>query len=131
MTSTTSGSKPADATARFFEGLGQRHAEPLLRNVTGRVRFDVVEGDRTERWLVAVGADGMTVTRGKGPVDCTIRGERSVFEEIVRGRMNMTAAVLRGALTCHGDLELLLAIQRIFPDPPPGWDPTASSRRAT
>ena len=60
------------------------------------------------------------MTREAGAADCTIRGERAVFEELVGGRTNAMAAVLRGALVCHGDLELLFAIQRIFPDPPAG-----------
>jgi len=46
--------EPADGIVRFFEKLGRRGHEPLLAKVTGRVRFDLVEGGRTDRWLVAV-----------------------------------------------------------------------------
>jgi len=73
----------------------------------------------------------LTVTREAGAADCTIHGERAVFDEVVAGRANAVAAVLRGALVCHGDLELMVAIQRIFPDPPRGWDPTAGTRSAS
>ena len=79
---------------------------------------------------MAIDKGELTVAHEAGQADCTIRGERSVFEELVGGRKNLMAAVLRGALACHGDLELLLAIQRIFPAPPRGWDPTAGTRSA-
>ena len=118
----------ASPAATFFDELERRGSEPLLRKVSGRVRFDLVDGARTDSWLVAVAAGELTVTREAGPADCTIRGDRAVFDEVAGGRMNATAAVLRGALTCHGNLELLFAIQRIFPEPPRGWDPTADTR---
>ena len=44
----------SDDVVRFFEELGRRGHEPLLAKVTGRVRFDLVDGGRTDRWLVAV-----------------------------------------------------------------------------
>lgn len=129
MTTPSSQDTPAgDPTAKFFDELGQRGSEPLLRKVSGRVRFDLVDGAATESWLVTVNKGELTVVRGSDPADCTIRGERSVFEELVGGRKNLMAAVLRGALACHGDLELMFAIQRLFPAPPRGWDPTASTR---
>ena len=119
---------PDDPAAMFFDELGRRGQEPLLRNVSGRVRFDLVNGAHTEQWLVVVDNGELTVAREAGPADSTIRGERSLFEELVGGRKNLTAAVLRGALEFRGDLELLVAIQRIFPAPPRGWDPAAGTR---
>jgi hypothetical protein len=116
--------------AAFFDELGRRGDGSLLRKVSGRVRFDLVDGGRTDSWIVVVDKGELTVAREAGAADCTIRGERAVFDEIVHGRANAVAAVLRGALACHGDLDLLFAIQRIFPDPPRGWDPTAGTRGA-
>ncbi len=131
MTTPPSRKKLADdPAAMFFEELGRRGQEPLLRKVSGRVRFDLVDGTRTEQWLVAVDKGELTVAREAGPADTTIRGERPLFEELVGGRKNLTAAVLRGALEFRGDLELLIAIQRIFPAPPRGWDPAAGTRSA-
>ena len=118
------------AVDSFFDELGQRGYEPLLRKASGRIQFEVVEGASIEPWLVVVDNGALAVTREAGRSDCIVRGERSVFEELVSGRKNVTAAVLRGALTCRGDLELLFAIQRIFPEPPRGWDPTADTRSA-
>lgn len=131
MTTSPSRKKPADdPTAIFFDELGRRGQEPLLRKVSGRVRFDLVDGAITEQWLVGVDKGELTVATEAGPADTTVRGERSLFEELVGGRKNLTAAVLRGAFEFRGDLELLIAIQRIFPAPPRGWDPAAGTRSA-
>ena len=131
MTTSTPPQTPtADPAATFLEELGRRGHEPLLRSVSGRVRFDLVEGTYADSWLVAIDKGDLTVAHEAGSADCTIRGERALFDEIVQGRTNQTAAILRGALACHGDLELLFAIQRIFPAPPRGWDPTAATRSA-
>ena len=122
---------PDDPAATFFDELGRRGNEPLLRKVSGRVRFDLVDGARTE--LVARGRRQGRAHRGaRGGSRPTARSaaNAAVFEEVVGGRTNAIAAVLRGALECHGDLELMFAIQRIFPAPPRGWDPTAGTRSA-
>jgi putative sterol carrier protein len=119
-----------DATAAFFDELGRRGHEPLLGKITGAVRFEIADGDDTESWLVSVDKGEVAVGHDGVPADCTIRGQRAVFDEVARGRANALAAVLRGALTCTGELDLLFAIQRIFPDPPRGWDPTAETRSA-
>jgi putative sterol carrier protein len=109
----------SDDVVEFFEELGQRGHEPLLAKVTGRVRFDLVDGGgTTDRWLVAVDKGDTVVSHQGGPAACTIQAERALFERLCRGEENVMAAVLRGALACTGDVELLFAIQRIFPGPP-------------
>ena len=109
----------SEDVVEFFEELGRRGHEPLLAKVTGRVRFDLVDGGGTaDRWLVAVDKGDVTVGHEGGQADCTIRAERALFERLCRGEENVMAAVLRGALVCTGDVELLFAIQRIFPGPP-------------
>lgn len=108
----------SDDVVEFFEELGRRGHEPLLAKVTGRARFDLVDGGRTDRWLVAVDKGDITVRHEGGQADCAIRAERALFERLCRGEENAMAAVLRGALVCTGDVELLYAIQRIFPGPP-------------
>jgi predicted lipid carrier protein YhbT len=108
----------SDAILEFFQELGRRGHEPLLAKVTGRVRFDLVEGDRTDRWLVTVDKGDTAVSHKGGAADCTIQADRALFERLCRGEENAMAAVLRGALVCSGDVELLFAIQRILPGPP-------------
>ena len=110
--------EPTAGIVEFFEELGQREHEPLLEKVTGRVRFDLVDAGRPDRWLVSVDKGDTTVLHKGGPADCTARADRALFERLCRGEENALAAVLRGALVCSGDVELLFAIQRIFPGPP-------------
>lgn len=118
----------SDAVVEFFERLGQREHEPLLAKVTGRVRFDLLEAGRPDRWLVAMDKGDITPWHKGGEADCTIRADRALFERLCRGEENAIAAVLRGALVCGGDVELLFAIQRIFPGPPRDRQPQGSVR---
>jgi putative sterol carrier protein len=118
----------ADSVVAFFEELGRRDHEPLLAKVSGRVRFDLVDAGRPDRWLVAVDKGDTTVLHKGGPADCTVQADRRLFERLCRGEENAMAAVLRGALVCSGDVELLFAIQRIFPGPPRERQPQSSVR---
>ena len=85
--------------------------------MSGRIRFDLVDGPDTDPWLLTITKGAVTVSNDAGAADCTIRGERTLFDRLVSGRANMMSAVLRGALACTGNLDLVLAIQRIFPGP--------------
>jgi putative sterol carrier protein len=49
--------------------------------------------------------------------NCIIRADKALFEQLITGEENAIAATLRGALICTGNVELLFAIQRIFPGP--------------
>ena len=104
----------SDVTERFFDELAERGKEPCLAGISGRVRFDIV-GKRTEHWLVTIDRGGIAVTHESGGADCTMKADREVFERIVRGDDNAMAATLRGALICSGEVDLLLAIQKLFP----------------
>jgi predicted lipid carrier protein YhbT len=118
MRGNEAGHRPDDGIPRFFEELGQRGHEPLLAKVTGRVRVDLVNGGRTDHWLMAIDKGGIDVSHEGGAADCVIRADRALFARLCRGEANATAAVLRGALVCSGDVELLFAAQRILPGPP-------------
>jgi hypothetical protein len=41
-----------------------------------------------------------------------------LFEAIAAGKVNATAAVLRGELAIEGDWELMVLFQRLLPGPP-------------
>jgi putative sterol carrier protein len=105
----------SDATERFFDELTRRGHEPSLASVTGRVRFDVLDGERTRHWLVTIERGDITVKRGKGKSECTMRADIELFDRLARGEDNAMAATLRGALTCTGQVDLLLAVQKLFP----------------
>jgi hypothetical protein len=106
-----------DGATTFFGDLAQRGEVPLLAKTTGRAQFDLVDGDRIESWLVAVDAGKVTVSPSDGPADATIRVDRALFDRLARGEENAMASILRGAMSCTGDVELLFAIQRLFPGP--------------
>ena len=117
-----------DLAVKFFEELGRRGHEPLLNKVTGRVRFDLVDGSHIDPWLVSIDKGDLAVSHGPGDADCTIRGERVLFDKLANGRMNAMSSVLRGALVCTGEVELLIAIERVFPAPPREQGSTTSER---
>ena len=109
---------PADPTRRFFDELSQRGHEPLLRKLSGSVRFDIVDGKRVERRYVSVDKGQISVSgRGSGG-QSVIRVERALFERIATGELHPVAAVLRGDLAVEGDWRLLVLVQRPFPGPP-------------
>jgi putative sterol carrier protein len=104
-----------DPTERFFAELASRDDEPLLRKASGSTRFDIRDGRRTRRWVVAVDGGSISVTPGNGDASCVIRADKAVFDKVVSGRLNAFAAVLRGDLQIDGDLRLLVRMQRLFP----------------
>jgi predicted lipid carrier protein YhbT len=108
----------SDATEEFFHELGRRGYEPLVAKFSGSIRFDVTDGDHTARWLVRIDRGNVAVSSAGGDGDCTIRADRALFDRLARGEEQVMAAALRGALVCSGDVEMLLAIQRVFPGPP-------------
>jgi putative sterol carrier protein len=111
--------RPAsDPTARFFDELARRGHEPLLRKATGTIRFDVVDGRRTRRWILMVDDGDLAVTSGNGEASCVVRADKAIVDKLVAGRLNAVAALLRGDLQVGGDWRLLVRMQRLFPSPP-------------
>jgi putative sterol carrier protein len=106
-----------DPTAEFFEELGTRGSEPLLRRTTGTVRFDLSSGKRTERWLVAITTGDLAVSRRNLRADCVVSTDRALFDDIVTGKTHAVAAALRDELRIEGDVRLVVAFQRLFPGP--------------
>jgi putative sterol carrier protein len=98
-----------------MDDLAARGDDPSLANASGTVRFDVVDGKRTERWFVTVTKGALEVSRRNIRADAVVHGPRPLFERLVSGKANATAAFLRGALTLEGDLGLLVLVQRLFP----------------
>jgi predicted lipid carrier protein YhbT len=108
----------SDVTEEFFEDLGRRGYEPLVAKFSGRIRFDVVDGGSTAHWLVDIDKGRLTVSREGDEAECTVKGNKELFDGLASGGVNAMAAALRGALVCTGDVDLLLAVQRVFPGPP-------------
>jgi putative sterol carrier protein len=106
-----------DPIATFFEGLGSRGHEPLLDKASGSARFDVIDGKRTERWLLVIEKGDIRLSRRNARADAVVRATRSAAERIVAGKMNLMAALLRGELEVQGDPRFLVHLQRLFPRP--------------
>ncbi len=107
-----------DATAEFFGDLAERGREPFLAKATGTLRFDLAAGESTEHWLVSVERGDVTVSREHAEADCVLSSDRTLFDGVVRGEVNPMAALLRGALTVTGRVELFILLQRLLPGPP-------------
>jgi putative sterol carrier protein len=107
-----------DATTEFFNELGARGHEPVLDKAAGTLRFDLTDGKRTVRWLVAIKKGDVTISRRNAKADCIVRTETRVFDGLASGTENAMASVLRGALDIQGDPSLLVSFQRLFPAAP-------------
>ena len=105
------------STEEFFDSLSQRRHEPMLEKVAGTIRFDVARGGDGGHWLVGIDRGEIRVSRDGGDADCVVRADPAVFDDIVSGRVNAMAAMLRGTLEVEGDPELLVLVQRLFPGP--------------
>jgi putative sterol carrier protein len=125
----------ADSTAEFFEGLARRGHEPLLEKATGTMRFDLGDGKKIERWLVAVTKGDVVVSRRNVRADAVVSADKALFDRIARGEANALAAMLREEVGVEGDLRLVVAFQRLLPGPPRSRrrrrPSSASARRKT
>jgi putative sterol carrier protein len=106
-----------DAITRVFEAVGARGHEPQLEKTTAAIRFDFIDGKRTQHWLVTVDKGDIEVSRKRAPADLVIGCERALAERLFTGRANAMSAVLRGELTVEGSAELLVLVQRLLPRP--------------
>ena len=100
-----------------FAELSRRRHEPLLRAVSGTVRFDIDSAAGTDHWLVAVRRSDISLTCGDGPADAVYRTDRALFDRVVCGQASGLTSVLRGAASMSGDMELLVYAWRLFPGP--------------
>jgi putative sterol carrier protein len=107
-------------TAAFFEALAHREYDPLLANAVGTARFEIVDGGRTERWLVTIDKGRIGVSRKNGRAETIVRVDRKTFDKARRGRLNAFAAVLRGEIVISGDPRFLVQLQRLIPRPSGG-----------
>ena len=104
-----------DRTAEFFEEVNRRGHEPRLARTSGRIRFELASDGRTQYWLVTVNRGALSVSQADEAADCVVRANRERFDDVVTGRQNAFAAVLRGILVLEGDMGLLAEFQHLFP----------------
>ena len=120
-----------DATAEFFDDLAQRGHEPLLRNASGTMRFDIANGKKTETWFVKIDKGDLAVSRSGRAPDSTLVADKALFDRLASGKASAVAAVLRGTLTIEGDWRLLVLFRRILPGPSTAKRPSTKPRART
>jgi putative sterol carrier protein len=108
----------ADPIAAFFEELASVGHEPLLHHATGTMRLDLLDGDESEHWHVAIRDGDVKVSRRNVRADAVMRTERKLFTGMVKGTVNISTALLRGVVDVEGDLGLLTSFSRLLPGPP-------------
>jgi predicted lipid carrier protein YhbT len=108
----------ADPISEFFELLAEAGHLETFEGQSATLRFDVLDGTEIARWHLSVTKGQVTVTRQATKADAIVRVDRPHFEAIVTGRLNAQAAMLRGLLTCEGDVAALVMFQRSLPGPP-------------
>ena len=117
------------ASAAFFEDLGRTGHVPLLQRVKGTMRFDLEDAGGIEHWYVAVDKGDVKVSRKKTSADTVVNTDRALLDDMVQGRVNATAAMLRGLISVDGNFGLLMLFQRLFPGPPKARGKKASTRK--
>jgi putative sterol carrier protein len=86
----------ADVVESFFRELNERGHDPLLDRLRGTGRFELVDGDRVDVWLVTVKGGYPSVSRGEGEADWMVRADRATFVSVITGDTAALAAVMRG-----------------------------------
>ena len=95
----------------FFEQLPSRVDPGKTAGLNNSYVFDI-EGAGT--WTVKVADGGVTVDEGDTGGDCTISTSAEVFEKIVAGQQNPTAAYMSGKLKIKGDMGAAMKLQKLF-----------------
>lgn len=106
-----------DPTAEFFDGLSQRGYEPMLRKISGSVRFDLEQDWRIDYWHLEITQGNLTVSRAEREADTVVRTAKAVFDRIVRGETQALAAYMRNEIAVEGKLRLFLLCKRLVPGP--------------
>jgi hypothetical protein len=111
----------SDPIEDFFNGLAHRGYEPLLQHTVGSVRYDLISGEGTDHWWVAIDRGKVTVAHEDRVAGSVVRQERQTLVDTIEGRVNPLTAFLRGEAGYTGETEPLVVFQRLFPerdDPP-------------
>ena len=117
-------------TSGFFGYVANRSPEPLIKNVTGTIRFDLADGANTEHWLVTLKKGEVAVSNRNASADAVVRANRAVFDGIASGTKNAQAAFLRGAISVEGNMDLVVQFFRLLPAPPRAENSGKTARRS-
>jgi hypothetical protein len=119
----------SDPTAEFFDTLGQRRHERLLK-VTGTIRFDLAGERESEHWFLEISHGDVSVSRDTRAADLVVRADRSFFNKAVTGEASMFSAWLRSQVIFEGSLPLSRAFEMVLPGPPGSRHPRRDRQNA-
>jgi putative sterol carrier protein len=106
----------SDPSRDFLNRINEQGFDARLGRVRGTLRLDVDDGGRVEHWLLTLDRGAIQAARaGDAAADCVLRLDRATLDGVISGDVNPTAAILRGAITATGNIDLLLYLQRLFP----------------
>lgn len=121
MTATRARSAPAtaDPISQFFDDLAQPGHLATFEAESATIRLDVPGGEsRVDRWFITIHDGDVSVSHNRGPADAVVTIGRPAAVQMVTGRLNAQAAILRGLLTCEGNMAACMMFQRCLPGPP-------------
>lgn len=107
-----------DPVSDFFTALAAPGHLATFEGESATLRFDIASDGKTERWHVTVNDGDTTVTRRMDPADVIVRIDRDRAAQLVTGRLNAQAGLLRGLLSCEGSTAAAIMFQRCLPGPP-------------
>lgn len=107
----------SDPISEFFASLAAPGYIETFAGESATLRFDVTSGSKMQHWYLTISNGNVTVTRDNSPADAIVKIERPYLEDIVRGRLNAQAAMLRQVLAVEGSMAALMMFQRCLPGP--------------
>lgn len=115
----------SDATREFFEELGRRGHERLLKKTAGTIRFDLAHDHGVDQWLVVIRNGAISVSKEESDADAVIRTDRAFFDRMARGEAKPLPAWLRNDITSEGQFRFIVLLERLFAPPPGARHPRA------
>ena len=99
------------SAAEFFEKLPSRVVPEKTAGMNNSYVFAI---DGAGTWTVRVADGAVTVDEGDTGGDCIISTSAEVFDRIVAGEQNPTAAYMSGKLKVKGDMGAAMKLQKLF-----------------
>ncbi|WP_446215054.1 SCP2 sterol-binding domain-containing protein [Micromonospora sp. IBHARD004] len=118
----------SNATRDFFDELGRRGSERLLKRTTGTIRFDLQHDHGIDHWFLTIMNGDVQVSREKRDADCVIRTDNTFFDRMTRGEAKPLPAWLRNEITSEGKFRFIVLLERLFPQTPGARHPRTLAR---
>lgn len=115
----------SDATREFFDELGRRGHERLLRKTAGTIRFDLEHDHGIDHWLVVIRNGTVSVSKENRDADAVIRTDSALFDRMASGKVKPLPAWLRNDITSEGEFRFIVLLERLFAPPPDARHPRA------